>query len=152
MFLNQQRYKWVAQIRIDGKLLLIGYYDDEEEAAVDYARAVFKYRGDETKEPKEGQLGLTKEALMSDPNLTVRIDEDGLIDVKGPEGWVGAYSPKSRELRIKKFLEKRKRRVSWVNRVKYDVRKNISDSRPRVKGRFVKKEDEMLMRELMSLS
>ena len=45
VFLNQQRYKWVAQIRIDGKLLLIGYYDDEEEAAVDYARAVFKYKG-----------------------------------------------------------------------------------------------------------
>ncbi len=45
LFLNQQRYKWVAQIRIEGRLLLIGYYDDEEEAAVDYARAVFKYKG-----------------------------------------------------------------------------------------------------------
>jgi hypothetical protein len=45
VFLNQQRYKWVAQIRIEGRLLLIGYYDDEEEAAVDYARAVFKYKG-----------------------------------------------------------------------------------------------------------
>ncbi|KAL7452340.1 hypothetical protein ACHAWC_005310 [Mediolabrus comicus] len=141
---DKRANKWRANIGIEGKQRFIGYYDNEEEAAVDYARAVFKYRGDGTEEPKEkeGQLGLTKEALMSDPNLTVRIDEDGLIDVvKRPEGWIGAYSPKSRELRIKKFLAKRKRRVSWVNRVKYDVRKNLADSKLRVKGRFVKKEE-----------
>ncbi len=36
--------KWVAQISIEGKQQRIGYYDDEEEAAADYARAVFKYR------------------------------------------------------------------------------------------------------------
>ena len=30
---------------LDGKQRLIGYYDDEEEAAVDYARAVFLYKG-----------------------------------------------------------------------------------------------------------
>ena len=34
---------------IDGKLRYIGYYDDEEEAAADYARAVFKYRASEHK-------------------------------------------------------------------------------------------------------
>ena len=34
--------------------------------------------------------------------------------------------------------------------MKYDVRKNFADSRLRVKGRFVKKEDEELLRELMS--
>ena len=33
---------------------------------------------------------------------------------------------------------------------KYDVRKNFADSRMRVKGRFVKKEDEDLLRELVS--
>eukprot|EP00984_Skeletonema_dohrnii_P001473 scaffold470_cov72-Skeletonema_dohrnii-CCMP3373.AAC.2 len=37
--------KWAAQIRIDGTKRVIGYYEDEEEAAVDYARAVFKYKG-----------------------------------------------------------------------------------------------------------
>jgi len=102
-------------------------------------------------EPKEVQSGLGRPRSMSDPNLTVRLDENGLLDVKGPEGWVGAYSPTSRELRINKFLAKRNHRV-WVKKVKYDVRKNFADSRLRVKGRFVKKEDEMLMRELMSLS
>lgn len=40
----------------------------------------------------------------------------------------------------------------WTKKVKYDVRKNFADSRLRVKGRFVKKEDEELMRELKDLS
>eukprot|EP00573_Skeletonema_grethae_P004441 CAMPEP_0201694918 /NCGR_PEP_ID=MMETSP0578-20130828/7016_1 /ASSEMBLY_ACC=CAM_ASM_000663 /TAXON_ID=267565 /ORGANISM="Skeletonema grethea, Strain CCMP 1804" /LENGTH=635 /DNA_ID=CAMNT_0048180669 /DNA_START=165 /DNA_END=2072 /DNA_ORIENTATION=+ len=101
--------------------------------------------------PKVVKSGLGRPRSMSDPNLTVKLDEHGLLDVKGPEGWVGAYSPTSRELRINKFLAKRNHRV-WVKKVKYDVRKNFADSRLRVKGRFVKKEDEMLMRELMSLS
>jgi len=37
--------KWQAKIRIDGKQRHIGTYENEEEAAADYARAVFKYRG-----------------------------------------------------------------------------------------------------------
>jgi hypothetical protein len=106
---------------------------------------------DDSDSDKEVPSGLGKPRSMSDPNLNVRLDELGLLHVQGPEGWVGAYSPDSREIRIKKFLEKRNHRV-WVKKVKYDVRKNFADSRLRVKGRFVKKEDEMLMRELMSLT
>lgn len=106
---------------------------------------------DEDVEDKEVRSGLGRPRSMSDPNLTVHLDDLGLLHVKGPEGWVGAYSPDSREIRINRFLEKRNHRV-WVKKVKYDVRKNFADSRLRVKGRFVKKEDEMLMRELMSLT
>jgi hypothetical protein len=40
--------KWKAQIMIEGKVRSIGYYGNEEEAAADYARAVFKYK------PKKG--------------------------------------------------------------------------------------------------
>lgn len=65
--------------------------------------------------------------------------------------YIGAYSPDARRKRIQRFLEKRKRRV-WTKKVKYDVRKNFADSRMRVKGRFVKKEDEELLRELMSIT
>jgi hypothetical protein len=36
--------KWVAQIYVDGKRHHLGFYDNEEEAAIDYARAVSKYR------------------------------------------------------------------------------------------------------------
>ncbi|KAJ1438200.1 CCT motif-domain-containing protein, partial [Ochromonadaceae sp. CCMP2298] len=53
---------------------------------------------------------------------------------------VGIYSPEDRKSRIHRFLEKRKRRM-WTKKVKYDVRKNFADSRVRVKGRFVKKEE-----------
>eukprot|EP00985_Skeletonema_marinoi_P014016 scaffold7020_cov141-Skeletonema_marinoi.AAC.11 len=42
---NKQKNKWQAQISIDGKQRRIGYYENEEEAAADYARAVFKYKG-----------------------------------------------------------------------------------------------------------
>ena len=61
------------------------------------------------------------------------------------DGYIGAYSPEERKKRIARFIEKRNRRV-WSKRVKYDVRKNFADSRIRVKGRFVKKEDEDKLR------
>ena len=38
---------------------------------------------------------------------------------------------------ISRFHEKRKRRV-WKKKIRYHCRKNLADSRVRVKGRFVK--------------
>mmetsp|Transcript_58091 Transcript_58091/g.126327 ORF Transcript_58091/g.126327 Transcript_58091/m.126327 type:complete len:227 (-) Transcript_58091:14-694(-) len=66
------------------------------------------------------------------------------------KGFIGAYSPEARRERIERFVEKRKKRV-WTKKVKYDVRKNFADSRLRVKGRFVKKEDEEVLRDLMTI-
>ena len=40
----------------------------------------------------------------------------------------------------------------WKKSVQYDVRKNFADTRLRVKGRFVKKEDEVLLKELVGLA
>lgn len=88
---------------------------------------------------------------LSDPCLITSHDSLGLRQVERPDGWVGAYSPESRKVRIDRFLAKRNHRV-WCKTIKYDVRKNFADSRLRVKGRFVRKEDELLMRELMSLT
>jgi CCT motif len=88
---------------------------------------------------------------LSDPCFRTTIDSIGLRQVERPDGWVGAYSPESRKVRIERFLSKRNHRV-WSKTIKYDVRKNFADSRLRVKGRFVRKEDESLMRELMSLT
>ena len=49
--------KWKARINIDGKQHHIGLYDDEEEAAINYARAFFKYKGqdvvDKAREPNK---------------------------------------------------------------------------------------------------
>ena len=102
-------------------------------------------------EPKIIESGTGRPRSLSDPNLSIGVDKDGLMQVDRPDGWVGAYSPDSRKIRIERFLEKRNHRV-WTKKVKYDVRKNFADSRLRVKGRFVKKEDELLMRDLMSLT
>ena len=44
---HNARNKWKTQIKIDGKSRYIGCYENEEEAAIDYARAVFKYKGEE---------------------------------------------------------------------------------------------------------
>lgn len=101
---------------------------------------------------KEAHIsGSGRPRSMSDPNLKSKVREDGILEVERPDGWIGAYSPESRKVRIDRFLEKRTHRV-WTKTVKYDVRKNFADSRLRVKGRFVKKDDELLMRELMSLT
>ena len=42
---NKRVNKWQARISINGTQHFIGCYNDEEDAAVDYARAVFKYKG-----------------------------------------------------------------------------------------------------------
>lgn len=105
----------------------------------------------EDEEKEEHEPGSGRPRSMSDPNIKSSLDSNGLLEVERPEGWIGAYSPESRKVRIARFLEKRNHRV-WTKTVKYDVRKNFADSRLRVKGRFVKKEDELLMRELMSLT
>ena len=45
VYFNKKRKKWETRIVIDGKQPHIGYYENEEKAAIDYARAVFKYKG-----------------------------------------------------------------------------------------------------------
>eukprot|EP00984_Skeletonema_dohrnii_P002786 scaffold958_cov128-Skeletonema_dohrnii-CCMP3373.AAC.4 len=55
---DKQKNKWTAQITIDGKQRRIGYYENEEEAAVDYARAVFKYKGQEALDKVRAQSSL----------------------------------------------------------------------------------------------
>ena len=102
--------------------------------------------GDYTPLPMPSEFGPLKTLTEAANDEVADTSEEGEVEETVPEGWIGAYSPKSRELRIKKFLAKRKHRVSWVKRVKYDVRKNLADSRLRVKGRFVKMEDEATKR------
>jgi hypothetical protein len=110
-----------------------------------------KQKKAEMDDKEEHQPGSGRPRSMSDPNLRSSFDVNGLLHIDRPEGWIGAYSPESRKVRVARYLEKRNHRV-WTKTVKYDVRKNFADSRLRVKGRFVKKEDELLMRELMSLT
>lgn len=63
---HKARGKWNAKIKINGKRSFIGYYDNEEEAAIDYARALYKYRGqcvfDKTREKRALETIDIKEA------------------------------------------------------------------------------------------
>ncbi|ETW00188.1 hypothetical protein, variant [Aphanomyces invadans] len=51
---------------------------------------------------------------------------------------IGLYTPRSRRLMLDRYLLKRSKRLSRHKWFKYPVRKTLADTRPRVKGRFVK--------------
>ncbi|KAG7396217.1 hypothetical protein PHYBOEH_002597 [Phytophthora boehmeriae] len=57
-----------------------------------------------------------------------------------PERRIGIYTPSERRKRLQRFHEKRKFRV-YRKRVKYDCRKRLANSCPRIKGRFVRKSE-----------
>lgn len=103
-------------------------------------------RSSDDSTPVENSPGILAHA----PSASIAIPGEERSQKQDGKHYVGAYSPESRRRRIERFLEKRKRRV-WTRKVKYDVRKNFADTRMRVKGRFVKKEDEDLLKEMMSL-
>mmetsp|Transcript_21624 Transcript_21624/g.31470 ORF Transcript_21624/g.31470 Transcript_21624/m.31470 type:complete len:238 (+) Transcript_21624:103-816(+) len=56
---------------------------------------------------------------------------------------IGAYTKLERRALIEKFRAKKKRRV-WRKQIKYDCRKRLADTRPRVKGRFVSRKEKDL--------
>ena len=93
---------------------------------------------------------LIEGSLVPQVRETVLTDGISMPLVPAIPGWVGAYPHEARIRRVAQFLEKRSRRV-WEKTVKYDVRKSFADSRLRVKGRFVKKEDEALLRDFCQL-
>lgn len=62
------------------------------------------------------------------------------LELLNKDGRIGIYLPDDRKARIARFHAKRAKRI-WRKRIKYDCRKKLADSRPRIKGRFVKRSD-----------
>jgi len=86
-YLHKVTNKWQAMIRIEGKERHIGYYENEEEAAVDYARAVYKYRGQEAldKARKRNSSGID---LSGVPPQSPILKSEGLL-TEGASKYVG---------------------------------------------------------------
>jgi CCT motif len=91
------------------------------------------------------QQAQQQQQQQSEPDLVTTIHADGTtstvsLDLCNKEGRIGIYLPEDRIARIARFHAKRSNRI-WRKRIKYDCRKKLADSRPRIKGRFVKRTD-----------
>ena len=87
----------------------------------------------------------TNAQQQSQQDMVTTINSDGTtttisLELCNKDGRIGIYLPEARIARIARFHAKRSNRI-WRKRIKYDCRKKLADSRPRIKGRFVKRTD-----------
>ena len=89
-------------------------------------------------------------SMFSNMNTMKSNVSDALVNICDPvymmesnktEGRVGTYTKEERKMIIEKFRAKKQRRV-WRKTIKYDCRKRLADTRPRVKGRFISRDEE----------
>ena len=57
---------------------------------------------------------------------------------------VGTLPPDERAKKIQKYLEKKRQR-KWHKKIHYSCRKKVADQRVRVKGRFISKQQAMIL-------
>jgi CCT motif len=84
----------------------------------------------------DSQTATLPSGLVDDPQNPTTFQ----MELLNKDGRIGIYLPDARKARIARFHAKRKMRI-WRKRIKYDCRKKLADSRPRIKGRFVKRSD-----------
>ncbi len=74
------------------------------------------------------------EYFHTGPSLVGLNQANGSAQIKQ----IGTLTVEERKAKIEKYLEKRKKRT-WNKKISYDCRKRVADSRLRVKGRFITK-------------
>ena len=105
--------KWRAKINIDGILRNIGIYDDEEVAAVDYARAVFKYRSEEKQAKAKEQRSFIIDLNNVPPQPLIL--KEGTIK-EGTSKYAGIYFDKSRSKWIARiYIDGKKQHIGAYN-------------------------------------
>ncbi|CAK4680039.1 hypothetical protein LEN26_007870 [Aphanomyces euteiches] len=92
---------------------------------------------------KRGEPAPTERLNMSTPPhdsdaSTTPLSTVKPSDIPSTGKRIGLYTPRSRRLMLDRYLLKRTKRLSRHKWFKYPVRKTLADTRPRVKGRFVK--------------
>ena len=102
------------------------------------------------------QVSATPVTLSSAPSVTqvsatpVTLSSAPSVTQATPGIYTSDERKAKRKAKIAAWMKKRGKR-KWCKVVEYDVRKNFADSRLRFKGRFVKKEDEELLREALEI-
>lgn len=109
----------------------------------------FSDKKDKKKKLKRALIGDLKE-INNEKKFQIGNGNNQIKNSNG-SGFIGIYSPLKRKELIENYLVKRKKRV-WKKRIKYEVRKNFADSRLRVKGRFISKKDEDILREALLMA
>ena len=79
-----------------------------------------------------------------------KIEQIEMIKVVETEGNIGKYSPEARKERLCRFMAKRLKRI-WTKRIMHHSRTTVANYKLRYKGRFLKKDDEELLRAAMEI-
>ena len=98
---------------------------------------VFSPSSQNNQETQQNVVQISTSFVQSD---NFRLDDEVKeIENNKPEQMIGGLTISQRKDKIKRYLEKRKRRI-WKKKISYDCRKKVADKRLRIKGRFVTKE------------
>ena len=87
--------------------------------------------------PVEVKKNEAKQAVVHVPNT---VPEAKLTTDIHKRRIIGLLSYEERQKKINKYRAKRSTRV-WIKKISYSCRKRVADQRPRVKGRFVSKNE-----------